>query len=64
MSDDPDVRRALADPGVRRVLVAREAVSSVALSHPDDCDCVACKASAGDSDALARILVMLEDHDV
>lgn len=39
-----------------RMMVTRGAVASVALSHPKDCRCDACKAARGDVGALVRIM--------
>ena len=38
----------------------REAVASVSLSHPENCNCTTCKAADGDEHALALIADMLE----
>ena len=47
------------DPILRTMLVT-EAVNSVALSHPDDCECLACRAAHGEPQALGEILERLE----
>jgi len=40
---------------LRRALELQGAISSVALSHPETCDCLTCRAAAGDVDAFAQI---------
>jgi hypothetical protein len=42
--------------GFMRTQQAREAAASVSLSHHEGCDCTACRATAGDLNALAAIL--------
>lgn len=42
--------------GALRLQLAREAIESVALSHRDECLCLACRASHGDTDAMAQLL--------
>lgn len=44
----------------------REAVASIALSHPDDCGCTTCRAAAGDNAALTAIVanLMLADQSM
>jgi len=42
-----------------RVQMAREAAASVALSHDEDCTCLACRATAGDEAALIAVLDLL-----
>jgi hypothetical protein len=39
------------------LFLIKEAVASVALSHPEGHDCDTCKAAAGDNAALRRILI-------
>lgn len=48
---------AAAMAGFLRQMQMREAVASVALSHPRSCVCDVCKASQGDDAALARVLM-------
>lgn len=36
-----------------------EAINSVALSHNEGCDCVACRAASGDQDALIELYAAL-----
>jgi len=43
--------------GVVGMVQLREAIASVALSHEADCSCTVCRAAAGDSDALVRMLL-------
>ena len=50
---------AAAMAGLLRLMQMREAVASVALSHPADCACDVCKASQGDDAALARVIARL-----
>lgn len=38
-----------------RMQIFRDALASVALSHPADCRCEVCKAADGDDDAFARL---------
>lgn len=40
----------------------KEAVSSVALEHPDDCRCDVCLAADGDVDAFARVLAAIAER--
>jgi len=40
--------------GLLRLMQIRESVASVALSHPETCDCDVCKAASGDEEAFAR----------
>lgn len=42
-------------------LALMEAMASVALSHDDDCACDACKATAGDDEALGRVFGNIAD---
>jgi hypothetical protein len=44
-----------------RLFTAREAIASIAASHAEDCGCDVCRADAGDREALARVLVAMED---
>ena len=48
-------------PWITRLLMLRESVSSVALSHPESCRCDVCRAAHGDEDAMARVLGALAD---
>ncbi len=48
--------------GLMRILEVRGAIASVALSHPGACRCDVCKASRGDNDALARVMVEMEER--
>jgi len=41
-----------------------EAVNSVALEHPETCQCLACRAAAGDRDALAEVCLLLAEAGV
>lgn len=50
-------------PGFIRVMQAKEAAASVAIEHPAAHDCVACRATRGDADALAEILAMLDEAE-
>jgi hypothetical protein len=53
----------MADPvvaGLARLLMAREAVASVALSHEESCRCVVCRAADGDEAALGEALEVLD----
>lgn len=36
-------------------LMLMEAMASVSLSHDEDCPCDACRATAGDDEALGRV---------
>lgn len=40
-----------------QLLILRDAVASVSLSHKADCECRTCKAAKGDEKAFAEILV-------
>lgn len=42
------------------LLLAIEAASSVALEHPDDCGCVACRAAHGEPMAVALIFAVMD----
>lgn len=46
------------------LLLARctEAIHSTALSHPEDCGCIVCRAAAGDGNALTAVLALLEQR--
>ena len=35
------------------------AIASVALSHPDDCECIVCRAADGDQDAFLELTIQL-----
>ena len=48
--------------GLSRALLAREAIASVALSHPGSCRCLTCRAALGDEDAFAEVFAELEDQ--
>jgi hypothetical protein len=37
----------------------QEAVASVALSHPERCDCLACRAADGDERAFAEVWLLV-----
>jgi hypothetical protein len=41
------------------LFAVKEAIASVALSHPEGHDCDTCKAAAGDEDAFARVVLAL-----
>jgi hypothetical protein len=43
----------------------REAIASTALSHPESCGCLTCRAASGNEDAFAEVLAELCDgeHD-
>lgn len=57
MTGEPMGATAIA--GLLRLAQLREAVASVALSHPDACACDVCRASQGDDGALARVMTRL-----
>ena len=38
-----------------------EAVNSIAVDHPGGCACLACRAAAGDVDALTEVMVAVAD---
>jgi hypothetical protein len=38
----------------------REAIASVAFSHPPECTCVVCRADSGDREACAEVATILE----
>lgn len=40
----------------------RGAVASVALSHPEGCACLTCRAAGGDREAFLEIVVKMEDR--
>lgn len=42
-----------------RAFQMEEAIHSIALSHPEGCGCVTCRAADGDEDARATVMVML-----
>jgi len=44
-----------------RMMMWREAVASVALSHPETCDCRICQAASGDEDAMTAVVAELMD---
>jgi hypothetical protein len=44
-----------------RMMLAAEAISSVALSHDPDCECDVCLAANGDAAATVRVLDALDD---
>jgi hypothetical protein len=48
--------------GFFRMQMVREAVASVAMEHAEDCACTACRAVAGDVDALTEIFAVLGDE--
>lgn len=48
--------------GLSRELMAREAIASVALSHPVPCRCLTCRAASGDEDAFAEVFARMEDQ--
>jgi len=48
---------------LERIMEPKGAVASVALSHPEDCDCTVCRASRGDEDAWKTLLVELSERD-
>lgn len=39
------------------ILIVREAIASVSLSHADDCRCRVCRAADGDERAFAEIVI-------
>lgn len=43
------------------VMLAIEAINSVAIEHAPDCTCVVCRAADGDTHALAEIMVAIHD---
>lgn len=45
-----------------RHFIIREALNSVALEHPDDCECDTCLAANGNKDALARVYRDMQGH--
>lgn len=40
----------------------QEAVSSVAMSHRDDCDCRTCRAAYGDGEAFAELCEGMQER--
>jgi len=42
-------------------MMMREAICSVALSHPDSCDCMVCRAASGDEAAMAEAMRALAE---
>jgi len=47
-----------------RIMMITEAVNSVAIEHPEDCDCIVCKAADGDINSLVEIMAAVEqDRD-
>lgn len=40
-----------------RALIIKEAISSVAMEHPNKCNCTVCRAASGDKEAFAEILL-------
>jgi len=47
--------------GLERALAVKEAIHSSAMEHPAACRCDVCKAAAGDTDALARVWVAVDE---
>jgi hypothetical protein len=43
-----------------RLMLAKEAIATVALSHDDLCDCFVCRAAIGDDTALVELLLEQE----
>lgn len=43
--------------------VIKEAIHSVAMEHPSDCDCLTCRAADGDEEALVEIYRSFETND-
>lgn len=46
--------------GMLRLLRLQEAIASVSLSHPEDCNCLTCRAGRGDKEAFVQIARDLE----
>jgi hypothetical protein len=46
--------------GLARLMLHREVVASVSLSHHQPCTCEVCKAAQGDDEAFARVVDRLE----
>lgn len=47
---------------MRNLYVILEAAHSVALEHPERCECLACRAAGGDAVALAALMRMVQDE--
>lgn len=43
------------------MIVLKEALHSVALSHKEGCACVVCRAAGGDKEAFYTLLLELEE---
>lgn len=43
------------------LLVIREAIVSVCMSHVDDCTCTTCRAAHGDSEAFAQVVIAVRN---
>lgn len=46
--------------GLTKMVMLREAVASVSLSHDEGCRCTTCRAALGDDEALAEIATAME----
>jgi hypothetical protein len=42
--------------GLCRMMMLKESIASVSLSHPESCTCDTCKAAHGDEAAFARVV--------
>jgi hypothetical protein len=49
-------------PALAHMMMLRESIASVSLSHAQGCDCDTCKAAQGDDDAFARMVDRLESR--
>lgn len=45
-----------------QLLMLRDAVASVSLSHKEGCGCLTCRAAAGDTDAFMQIVIASEEE--
>jgi len=50
-------------PGLLRLMLLREAVASVAMSHPMSCDCRVCQAARSDDDSVFIELIQAREGD-
>lgn len=46
-----------------RIQLWRDAIASVAMSHPQACECSICQAAAGNEAALAHAISVLSDQE-
>ncbi len=47
-------------PKLAELMMLKESITSVSLSHDQGCDCDTCKAAQGDEEAFARVVDRLE----